>query len=406
MRRLAIYICICMGMTLVMTGCTDNSYKGMMDEVIYEDNSLPIPVKIHIGTTESIISKGDGDIDDLMSWAGREFRVYAFSKDMFTSMETRSCEDRARCLIDGSVDDKNDLGGKAAVMSEVSSLVEWQGNETEIFYPTASQSGVIYDFFAYYVDDAKVHDVYRGTETIDLRLEIDGTQDIMSSVAQVRDEQLAGFMDEKDRLYMEHYCYSYYSAQHGIDPVFTFRHHLAKLEFTITPAYNTTGRKDVMLKSIDVESLYLAMFTVASKNGNESLGLLFDNEKEEGGVGGYRRLSLREADGSTLSDSTYTVQTLSTPDSKPKSMKVGGCIMVAPDREYDLYLMMSEKEVGGNDLTQAEPMRLHITAPDGFKAGNSYKVDLKIYGSMRVETSVEIMDWKEGEDIIVDEDER
>ena len=401
--RIYIYVLL----ALVMAGCTDRSYQGMQEEEIYQDNSLPIPVKIHIGSAETIISKGLGGLLDAREWKGREFYVYAFNKDMFTSAETTSSEDRSRCLVDGSVDEPGSLGGKCALMSEKSNLVEWQGSEKSVYYPTASQSGVIYDFFAYYVDDAKVYDIYRGEETIELRLEIDGTQDIMSSKAKVMDEQLAGFQDEKDRIYMQHYCYSYYTAQHGIDPVFTFRHHLAKLDFTITPAYNSTGQKSVTVQSIEVESLYLAMFTVVSRHSEDAVGLLFDdeNEDDDDGAGGYKRLSLKEEDKSKLSDTTYTVKTLLSAGDKVESIKVGGSMLVAPDKNYNVYIQLKEIEEDGKDITRSEPQLLPISVKGGFQAGNSYNVDIKVYGAMRVEADVSLVDWKEGDGVSIDDED-
>lgn len=400
MKRGMVYMLILIA--VILMGCTDRSYQGMVDEEIYEDNSLPIPVKIHLGTSESIL-KGAED-EKVFDWKGKEFFVYAFNNDLFTTLQTTSAEDKTRCLVDGSIDEPGSLWGKKAMLDETSNIVEWQGSEKDVYYPVASQSGVIYDFYAYYVGDAKVHDIYRGEETIDLRMEIDGTQDIMSSVAKVKEEQLAAFPDEKDRIYMEHYCYSYYTAQHGIDPVFTFKHHLAKLEFTVTPAYNATGRRDVTILAIDVNSLYLAMFTVVNNTNKESLGMLFDDDGEGGG--GYKRLPLREEDKSTLSDSTYKVTTLKNSSSKVNSLKVGGEILLAPDKTYDVYVRLQETEFGGSDVLKSGTEVLKVSTPGGFQAGNSYNVDIKVYGELRLDVSVSLTEWKDGEDVMVDDEDQ
>ena len=268
---------------LMLAGCVDRSYGGMEDEEIFDDLTEPIPVKIHIGSAETIVPKGSGVIADVTEWKGEKFYVYAFSNDMFSTYDVTSKTDNSRCLIDGSKDIPGTMAGKQAYMMETTNMVAWSGPDERVYYPFGSESGIVYDFFAYYIDDIKVEekDITRLEDRIMIRVEIDGSQDLMSSKARVLADQLAGFDDEQERLYMENFCYSYYAARKGIDPVFVFKHHLTKLDFTITPKYNPTGKRTVHVKAIEVRTKYRAQFTVADRGSADSMGLLFDDDDGE-----------------------------------------------------------------------------------------------------------------------------
>ena len=46
-----------------------------------------------------------------------------------------------------------------------------------------------------------------------------------------------------------------------------------------------------------------------------------------------------------------------------------------------------------------------ISVKGGFQAGNSYNVDIKVYGAMRVEADVSLVDWKEGDGVSIDDED-
>jgi hypothetical protein len=172
--------------------CVDRSYGGMQDEEIFVDTTEPIPVKTYIGSAETILPKGSGVIEDPREWdENAKFFIYAFNNNMFTSYRVTSKTDGYSCLIDGSRDVQGTLAGKKAYLDPTSNVVLWSGPDEQVIYPYGTESGIVYDFFAYYVDDIVIEesDITRGDDNVTIQIEIDGSQDVMSSKARVLEDQ-------------------------------------------------------------------------------------------------------------------------------------------------------------------------------------------------------------------------
>lgn len=385
----------------VLAGCVDKSYAGMEDEEIFDDTTEPIPVKVYIGSAESILSKGVGVVDDIREWEGVKFYVYAFNNDMLNPFDVTSKVNISRCLIDGSKDVPGTMAGKEARMMATSNMVEWAGPDERVYYPYGSESGVIYDFFAYYVDDLKVRerDITRREDRVTIRVEIDGSQDLMSAKARVLEDQLAGFLDDKEKQYMEHYCYSYFAARRGIDPVFIFKHHLTKLNFRLKPAYNPTGNKKVTINRIEVKSQYKALFTVADRTNEDNLGLTFDDDD-------YANLAVKDSGQPGLEEGKYVLETLKRPDAPAVPLMVGTDLLVAPSEEFEAYIYMDEVMEDGTVLKHDAPQVVYLNTPEGFSAGNGYTVDVSVYGAAQLSVNVTLNDWSEGQDVTLDDEDR
>ena len=413
MTKKAIFIFIaffCIG----LTSCVDNSYQGYFFEENYTETEMPIPVRIMIGSADDITeiginsrradyvqTKGTGVISEASQLNGRDFYVYSFNSDITTDMTVTSKEDENWCLIDGSTDEIDGKGGslfgKKARISDISNVVEWQVTQDQLFWPYKDKAGQVYNIFAYYIDDAQLtdDDIKRDHDNIKLNIEIDGSQDIMSSRAAMTNEQKALFKDEKDLTDMMHYCYGYYAAQKGINPVLIFKHHLTKLDFTITPGVTEGISNEVTVKSVEIRSRYKAEFTVADKGEPSNVGLSFEDE--------YKALPLAEEDGSLLISDNYVIRTYpeAVEPSKAERIKLGGSIIVAPDMEYIATITLKEVREDGieHDNLVTE---LPINKNSYFEAGNRYNITLTIYGATEVEVSVHLKEWYEGGDIFID----
>lgn len=397
---------------MAFCGCADNSYRGYFDEEDYGENAMPIAVRIMIGSSDDITdiglsstsrpaapaTKGSGVITEASQLVGRDFYVYAFNTDMNTNMAVTSAEDDSRCLIDGSIDNPATKAGKRARISDISNVVEWQDDEGQLFWPDGDRSHQIYSVFAYYVDDIPVResDINRNDDSVAIGVEIDGSRDLMSSKAEMTNEQKAIFKDEKELAAMMNYCYSYYSAQNGINPVLVFKHHLAKLDFTIVPGCTAGHENVVTVKSLEILSRYKGLFTVADKDNPSNVGIVFEDD--------YKTLPLAEDDGSILLGD-YSIVTYPSPDKAPENprKKLGGSLIVAPDAEYTAYITLSEVKDDGRVITD-RVTEVPIKTGTYFEAGNRYNITLTIFGATDVEMSVHLKEWYEGGDVFIDDE--
>lgn len=407
-RRTVISIIAAAG--LLLPGCYKGAYEGIESRGEEVDNTPLLPVWITLGDMpvteedeqdQQPASRGNGLVGDLDNFSGRTFHVYAFNQDVTTGFSQTHEEDMLRCLVDGTIDTPGTKAGRLAHWDRTEQRVKWV-NGGDIYWPKGEGRGYIYDFFAYYIDDIELteEDYHRDGESLVLDIEIDGSQDIMSSRAETSEAKLAVlFPDEKERIYMQYYCYSYYSALNNVQPEFVFKHHLVKLDFKLVPGGTPGMTKDVKVEKIEVLSRNKAEFTVADKNRGESLGLHFPEEYEP------VRLPLKEADGSE-----FVQRTMSTFDGMDGSEGVIedlGSFLVAPSDEFYLFVTLGEVQrtmVGEEEheiILDSKENKLHIYqgSEDNkipFEAGNEYLITLTIYGQMDVRVSTEIGAWGDG----------
>lgn len=416
-RRTVISIIAAAG--LLLSGCYKGSYEGIENREEEVDNTPLLPVWITLGDMPLAeeddpqrlhASKGTGLVGDLESFSEKTFHVYAFNQDVTTEFGPTHEEDGLSCLVDGTIDAPGTKAGRLARWDRTEQRVKWV-NGGDIYWPRVTGQGYIYDFFAYYIDDIELteEDYHRGSESLVLDIEIDGSQDVMSSRAVTPEDKLLAICpDEKDRIYLQHYCYSYYSALNNVQPEFIFKHHLVKLDFKLVPGGTPGMTKDVKVEKIEVLSRNKAEFTVADKNRGATLGLHFPEEYEP------VRLPLKEADGSE-----FVQRTMSTFDGmnvKDGTIEDLGSFLVAPGDEYYLYVTLGEIQktmVGGEEhevILDSKENDLHIyqgTKDDKipFEAGNEYLITLTIYGQMDIRVATQLGEWGEGGDYDYDHDD-
>lgn len=390
MHRLIPYLLTAM---LLLSGCLDDSYKGA-PENSYGYGSQSIPVVVALGDPSGGIAKGAGAIDKMEQWDGKYIYVYAFDRNDHSSYNSYSCAQRDKCLVDGSVENRNSKAGKKARLASDDSYAKWELEEPDMIYPAGDKSKTSFDFFAYYLDDIEPsNSAYRRTDnSISINIEIDGSQDVMSSKAELNDEQLRPFT-EKDKVSVLENAFSFYTAQRNIAPTFMFKHHLARLEFEILSGLISERPKRVIVHSLAVKSKYKAEFTVADTDGNR-LGLSFSDAE--------RSMPLREDDGSEIPDDKYFVTSAPDEGSLQYKMELAGHLLVAPSDEYEIVLIMTEEYEDGNVIVERHRSPLTISYPQGFKAGNQYKVKLKIQGVNKVLVFVDVEPWGYGGKVGVD----
>lgn len=399
-------------MCLAHAGCTDYSYKGMYGITETDEGIVPHKVLMFVGKSNDITeeTRGTGAVDDAGGLAGRYFYVYAFQKG----------NEEGSCFIDASIDDPASVQGRKVYWEPESGLVEWHAAEAgPLYYPDGDALDLRYDFFAYYVDDMDLEDgdFRRSGESVSVDIEIDGSQDVMSSFAKPADEELRYGLEEyksqieagKEYAYRKECSFSWYTASINIHPTFVFRRHLVKLDFKIVPGGTPGLTKDVRIEKIEVSSMNKGRFTVVDRNP-DNMGIRFEE--------GRSCLELKEKDGSDFLErmiSTFPYES----SGEEAAIDDLGSLLVAPDMDYKLYVTLSETR-DGEHVIAGERNELHIfqgktpgydegdeEKEDGgrFEAGGEYLITLTIYGKMDVAASVDLMKWDEGGDYIYDFDE-
>ena len=380
---------------ILLCGCVDDSFRGTSDS-LYGDDSMEIPVVVALGDPSGGIVKGAGAIDNLEEWSGSSIYVYAFAQNPDISYRTTSSADALDCLVDASRDSRGSVAGKKARLDATDSYAIWEHEDAAMTYPSGDNKKWTYDFFAYFVDDIELNSssVKRYDNAVAVDIEIDGSQDIMSSKAQISNRQLKTFTEREQALIKENQ-FSYYTAQRNIVPTFVFNHHLVRLEFEIHAGVNLGDTKNLTIHGLEVESRCKASFTVAAKNPEE-IGLVFTDD--------LKTMPLTEEGGTPLKDDEYVVYVRPSTSVAPQSFKIGSCLLVAPSVEYDAHIIMSERTSDGVLSVSKARTPLTITYPAGgyFQSGNQYKVKLTVYSANNVSASVEMQPWYHGGDINMD----
>lgn len=408
MRGMRTFILAMTG-ALVLLSCTDDSYRGSADMAGVSDG--PVPVMVVVGNPDNMfVSKGHGGIDNnTQSWKGAPVYIYGFNRDLNVSYTATSEKDSWNCLVDGSRDNPGSKAGKKASIGELDAYVSWEGPEEVVYYPASTQP---YDFYAYYLDDIAVpeENISRTDDYVSMKVEIDGSQDLMSAKAALIEEQLAweGYTEE-ERLNIINYAYSAYTASLNIPPVIYFKHHLTRLCFDVYPGFTTASGKRVFVDAIEVRSRTRGVFTVASKSA-DAMGVDFSSDDRSADQLPY--LNLRGDGGSNLipvgNPDFYEIKAYSgdplTDVYSREPMRVGESLLVAPDTEYRMRLHLREVMSTGN--VYEYQVEKTLTASGGqFLPGNQYTIRLAVYGMDAVNVSVALTPWGYGGKLTVGEDE-
>ena len=381
---------------LMLFSCTDKSYRGSADTQFSPEESRLVIMSV--GNTDNIILKGSGAIEngDYDVWDGKPIYVYAFKRDLMTSFAATSMDDSESCLIDASRDELGSLAGKRAKVGMLDAYVVWDGIEKAVYYHPGNYP---YDFYAYYIDNMEVpsEQISRTDDSVSFPVEIDGSTDFMSAKAELTEEQLyrQDFTDE-ERFDIINYAYSAYTAALDIHPVVYFKHLLTRLSFDIYPGREEAN--NVYIDSIKVLSRTAATFTVAHKQDSR-LGLDFSGSDVRS------PLWLAEPDGTPLKLDTYHTDytgDFSVPVYERDSVSVGGSLLVAPDREYEMHIYLKERS--GGSLKTYELVTSLTNSQRIFYAGDHYRVRLAVYGLYEMDISAKLVPWTYGGEIIIDND--
>ena len=383
---------------IVLSSC-GKTYTGEVESsgngIGTSDEDIPVMLAV---SDPSMLTRGSGAFDKELGnvqdmWEKSRFYIYAFCAEENSDFRTLSRNDKTQCLVDGSVDNHGSkMGKKARLNSDRASYLLWDGG-SNVFYEREEQTRPFL-FFGFYIDDIVVPEsnIIRTESAVKLRnIRIDGRQDIMSSVAQLTEEQKKLVEDMNEKELVMNSLYSAYSTRLGIYPVLSFHHELARVKFKIFPAKSDADH--IYVQNITMESKVNADFTVAAKD-KEAMGLDFSEYTET------IPMRLCETDGGALKQDYYVAPLLPGEESitDPYSRTgvfVGESLLVAPN--LGKYKMTVDLKQNINGVTKTYTTEYELET--AFKAGYAYTVRVAINGLDDLDFNVQVDGWRDGGNI-------
>ena len=430
---------------LLLCGCSRGTYVGELPE----DDDAPltenIPIVLGFGVSSfDILTRGSGAVEsgtNLEFWKNAKFYVYAFNKNVETDLSVRWSEaNEDICLLDAnrlSEDggQSSSHGKEVRVKVDNSNLMPFFPDDktgSQDIYYNMKHTDWPYNFFAYYLDDLDLTQLQcvREKNRIYYDVELDGRRDFMSSVANPKLQEDKYANNPYKQKIMDR-AYSAYSASHGLNPVFSFQHHLVRLRFVIcrpeeggsVPSIN----ESLVVKKVSVKSKVRGRFTVAVNDidaddaGKPHVGLSFNREdyaSEEAYANSEDYLYLLKKNGEEIgSDGWCRVidckkySELSAEDKKKPSFlgkedendNSGASLLLAPATTYSARIFLDEDKSSdpGHGFVDVD---LEPGGGAGFVAGGAYVIYLTINSLSDIKPNVEISEWTPGGETILDPD--
>lgn len=414
-----------------------------------EDDDAPltenIPIVLGFGVSSfDILTRGSGAVEsgtNLEFWKNAKFYVYAFNKNVETDLSVRWSEaNEDICLLDAnrlSEDggQSSSHGKEVRVKVDNSNLMPFFPDDktgSQDIYYNMKHTDWPYNFFSYYLDDLDLTQLQcvREKNRIYYDVELDGRRDFMSSVANPKLQEDKYANNPYKQKIMDR-AYSAYSASHGLNPVFSFQHHLVRLRFVIcrpeeggsVPSIN----ESLVVKKVSVKSKVRGRFTVAVNDidaddaGKPHVGLSFNREdyaSEEAYANSEDYLYLLKKNGEEIgSDGWCRVidckkySELSAEDKKKPSFlgkedendNSGASLLLAPATTYSARIFLDEDKSSdpGHGFVDVD---LEPGGGAGFVAGGAYVIYLTINSLSDIKPNVEIGEWTPGGETILDPD--
>ena len=440
--RQVLWVGLCM---LLLCGCSRGTYVGELPE----DDDAPltenIPIVLGFGVSSfDILTRGSGAVEsgtNLEFWKNAKFYVYAFNKNVETDLSVRWSEaNEDICLLDAnrlSEDggQSSSHGKEVRVKVDNSNLMPFFPDDktgSQDIYYNMKHTDWPYNFFAYYLDDLDLTQLQcvREKNRIYYDVELDGRRDFMSSVANPKLQEDKYANNPYKQKIMDR-AYSAYSASHGLNPVFSFQHHLVRLRYVIcrpeeggsVPSIN----ESLVVKKVSVKSKVRGRFTVAVNDidaddaGKTHVGLSFNREdyaSEEAYANSEDYLYLLKKNGEEIgSDGWCRVidckkySELSAEDKKKPSFlgkedendNSGASLLLAPATTYSARIFLDEDKSSdpGHGFVDVD---LEPGGGAGFVAGGAYVIYLTINSLSDIKPNVEIGEWTPGGETILDPD--
>lgn len=408
----------CLTITL-LAGCKSDypyiEYEGNPGKVEFDNIESLIPIMVAIDDplyknhTRGAGVFGNATDENLT----KDIHVYAFytpegiagvpsHSDYNARMDSKDY-DKYLCLIDDTDNEGIGHGKRARLNQNMPSFLQWADGDNVYYNNTYPQYR--YKFFAYHIDDAAEMNnaPNRYADYVSYDIEIDGTQDLMCGFARPTNQQLEKIESlsspsNKDFINnLEELTYSTESARRDLIPVFEMEHLLTYMKFklkaerigdTLDPEIEKVRVKNIIIKNAPNKG----EFIVAAENTNR-LGVVYTDSSN------YYMPTRNTESGIIETGSNTGFSNQLTPTEEEQ--EVGAGFLIPPSQKYELEMVCYIDE--GNDKS-GYVQDFNLELPEGFKPGHQYEITVKVYGPRNIRLQWGSIEWKEGDDIIIDEE--
>lgn len=344
-------------------------------------------------TTRGVGSVGDLEESEKNVWMGNPLHIYAIAKDAddFTYPFQDTDHYVPTILLGGERDEYQGQLGYAPYEANEGDINLFSGSQSAMcYYPLVGT----YRFMGFHIDDAEVKSarVSDKRSSIDVEVEFDGSQDIMTAY------------DPKD--------YTTRTAREGKKPNLVFNHELTRLVFYIVAGEQyaiDTGVEYVPSTEERLQEIKAA--EAADSDFIRRQGVLMEDICL---IGQYNRGVLRVSCGgvSWLPKTDSQADLKAVIEEKKGSPAVDepvavGELLVNPEINYLATFTMAEYldkdgAVVKEDARKKVYSNIRIAPPSGeneFKAGTSYDVKITVYSMEPIEVTASLTGWKSGGEV-------
>lgn len=403
MKQSSIFAIAALGL---LSACSQNDVEDLGGASTAQDGLVPIEIGVsNAGTT----TRGTGTVGGLAGaadnvWAGQQVNVFMFNSGTTQVAQFKFDETDGRA--------PEDIFNNQAMITPVegvaSGVASIPGNVIK-YYPVDDRNAT-FDFWAYHLDDAVATDAepqYNEDNTeISIDYTIDGSQDLMYAKADKTVDAEGKCLPEK--------AYSAYAARKDVQPTLTFKHLLTRFVVEAKAGNRTTGNPDldghpVTITGLKIYSENTGKLVYNSADDQTYLEWATDIDGAELEAVALAAQEREDAEQANTPLVPMTEKTLTWQDSEVEGeagagvpMQLGEALLVRPGKTaYRIVLNLKQDKY--NEATgEFEPINfimddfIKLAGDAEFKMGNSYKVNVIVYGLNEIVITTALTPWEDG----------
>ena len=355
-------------------------------------------------------------------WAEQDLYIYGFQR---IKSGDQTVIDYESLVENVSTPFINNVKAKAPAASTsepatpvLSGPIEVKNGEQPFYYSGTTT----YDFFGYYVQDAAGTDpkpkLNGNKDAYELPITIDGTQDIMTAVADhtyACDKKFGATPGTRPEGWNDYYAFSAYAARRGVHPYLVFKHELTQLNFKVTSGTKFTNETQLHVTDVTIKAVpSKATLCVAGATP----GVTVDMTSSDTETNSIVDLKVKKSDDADLVPVKVPTATGDNPPYvAPAADPVGQSVMLFPDEEFVVWITIAQgitessptptatevikRTINISEISQASELSL-----SKFDAGYAYDITFKVYGLESVDITAELTKWKKGGSIEIDTDDK